>query len=64
MNKSLANNPRFLRDLLADSIRENRKLRKLITAQRAEIQFLTQRRAEFDLDADSPISCLLVRQAG
>jgi hypothetical protein len=57
MTASLARNPRLLRDLLADSIRENRRLRRLVVEQRNEIDRITQQRTEFDLSADVPALC-------
>ena len=52
MISDIGSDPRFLRALLAGFVRANRKLRRLVETQRAEITLLAQRRTEFDLSAD------------
>jgi hypothetical protein len=48
-------NIRLLRDLLADSMRENRRLSRLVATLRLENACLRAKYSEFDLDADSEV---------
>jgi hypothetical protein len=48
-------NIRLLRDLLADEIRKNRQLKRLVSTLRLENACLRAKYAEFDLDADSEV---------
>ena len=54
----------LLRDLLADSIRENTRLRRINETLSQENALLRERRADFDLSADAELPALLRKQIG